>query len=184
MNDSQILAMIAARQQDGIGQLSEKYGAYAHAVALRFVGSSQDAEECVNDALLDVWNAKNIKEIRSLKAFVATCVRRRAVDLLRRANAEKRSQNLCVLLSELSEVCDAHTTESRYEAKALGARLDAFVRALKQPDRNIFLLRYFYGMEIVEIAKRQHMSRSAVDNRLSRCRKKLSAHLEEHNEQF
>ena len=179
MNDSTIIEMICARQQDGIGQLSEKYGAYAHAVALRFVNSTQDAEECVNDAMLDVWNAKNIEEIRSLKAFVAACVRRRAVDLVRRETAEKRSGNMCVLLSELTEVCDTDTTESRFEAKALGARLDAFVRMQKQPDRDIFLLRYFYGMEIVEIARQKHMGRSAVDNRLSRCRKKLRAHLEE-----
>ena len=174
-----IIALICARSQDGIGQLSKKYGAYAYAVARRFVGSLQDAEECVNDALLDVWNAKNIEEIKNLKAFVAACVRRRAVDLLRRENAEKRSGNMGVLLSELSEVCDTDTTESRFEARELRARLDSFVKAQKQPDRDIFLLRYFYGMEIREIAKRQHMSRSAVDNRLSRCRKKLKAYLEE-----
>ena len=36
--------------------LAEKYGAYCHTVAHNILGDHPDAEECVNDAYLAVWN--------------------------------------------------------------------------------------------------------------------------------
>lgn len=178
MNDDLIIAVIADKQQIGIEQLEAKYSSYARKIAGRYLSCPEDAEECVNDAFLDVWNASDIKGIKNLKAFIAACVRRRAVDILRCANAQKRSKNMTLILSELEEVCDPCTTESGFESRELGAHIDSFVRALSQPDRDIFLMRYFYGMEIREIAAEKHLSRSAVDNRLWRCRKKLKTDLE------
>ena len=178
MNDDKIIVLISEKQQTGMEHLTEKYRAYARKITLRFLDCPEDAEECINDAFFDVWNAKNIKEIKNLKAFVAACVRRRAVDLLRNVAAQKRSPNMRALLSELEEVCAPSTTESSFENMELSAQIDRFVNALSQLDKDIFLLRYFYGMDIQEIAKQKHLSRSAVDNRLSRFRKKLKSDLE------
>lgn len=93
-------------------------------------------------------------------------------------HAQKRSQNVKILLSELDEVCAPLSTEDSFENRQLGTWIDRFINALGQPDKDTFLLRYFYGMDIWEIAKQKRLSRSAVDSRLSRCRKKLKAELE------
>lgn len=179
MNDEKIIAMIAEKQQLGIEQLSKKYSAYANKVALSFFSSPQDAEECINDALWDVWKSESISEIKNLKAFIATCVRRRAVDMLRTNNAQKRSRNMTAILDELEGVCGMQTTESAFESREIGRTIEEFIRLLDPPDRDIFLMRYFYGMEIKEISHRLFLGRNAVDKRLSKCRKKLKNKLEE-----
>lgn len=178
MTDDTIILLISQKQQVGLEHLEKKYKSYAQKITQQFLQSPEDAEECINDALFDVWNARNIKEIKNLKAFVAVCVRRRCIDLLRNMHAQKRSQNVKILLSELDEVCAPLSTEDSFENRQLGTWIDRFINALGQPDKDIFLLRYFYGMDIWEIAKQKRLSRSAVDSRLFRCRKKLKAELE------
>ena len=175
MTDDKIILLISEKQQVGLEHLEKKYKSYAQKITQQFLQSPEDAEECINDALFDVWNARNIKEIKNLKAFVAVCVRRRCIDLLRNMHAQKRSQNVKILLSELDEVCAPLSTEDSFENRQLGTWIDRFINALGQPDKDIFLLRYFYGMDIWEIAKQKRLSRSAVDSRLFRCRKKLKA---------
>lgn len=179
MDDYKIIALIGERSQTGMELLAAKYSSYARKIAHGFFSNSQDAEECVNDAFLDVWNMQDASGIKNLKAFVVTCVRRRATDMLRSASAQKRSKNMTVILSELEEVCSSDSAETTFENNELGREIDRFIKSLNQPDKDIFLLRYFYGTEIKEIARRMHLSRSAVDNRLLRCRKKLKERLEE-----
>lgn len=179
MDDEKIVTMIAEKQQLGIEQLSKEYGAYASKVASRFFSSPQDVEECINDVLWDVWKSESISEIKNLKAFISTCVRRRAVDMLRSDNAQKRSKNMTAILDELESVCDMQTTESAFETREIGRTIEKFVRLLDPPDKDIFLMRYFYGMEIKEIANRLFLRRNAVDKRLYKCRKLLKNKLEE-----
>ena len=179
MHDEKIISLIANKDQLGIEQLEIKYKSFAIKTALRLINSKEDAEECVNDALLNVWNSKHITETKDLKTLIAFCVRRRVIDLIRHEKAKKRSQNAEIILTELDYVCAPQTVESSYDNNELNLCIEKFVKALPRPDKDIFLMRYFYGMEITEIAKKQFMSRNAVDGRLFRCRKKLKIVLEE-----
>ena len=55
--DQDILALCHAREPQAIAAMAETYGAYCHQVAHNILGDTSDAEECVNDAYLAVWNA-------------------------------------------------------------------------------------------------------------------------------
>ena len=57
MEDWAILDLFFTRSEYAIVELDAKYGALFHSLALNILNSSQDAEECVNDAYLGAWNA-------------------------------------------------------------------------------------------------------------------------------
>ena len=173
MHDEQIIYLIANKNQTGLAELEKKYRAFAVKTALRLLTLKEDAETCVNDAFYNIWQLNDIQHTKSLKGAVAACVRRRAVDLIRYETAEKRSYNINLVLSELENVCNSTTIEKEFDNNELKRCIVKFVEALELPDKNIFLMRYFYGMDICEITKKTHMSRNAIDGRLFKIRKKL-----------
>lgn len=56
-SDSDILALLNARREEGLQLLEQRYGKTLFSFARRLVGDRRDAEECLNDVRLDVWNA-------------------------------------------------------------------------------------------------------------------------------
>ncbi len=57
MEDSRIIELFFERSEHAITELSSKYGRMCMNTSYNIVGNREDAEECVNDAYLGVWNA-------------------------------------------------------------------------------------------------------------------------------
>ena len=80
MQDQEIIALYFARDEAALVRTQESYGAYCHAIALNLLHSAEDAEECVNDAYLDVWNTIPPQKPRSFRAYIGALCRHRAID--------------------------------------------------------------------------------------------------------
>ena len=57
MDDSRIVDLFFERSEQAIKELSAKYGKLAQVVCANILKNESDAEECVNDSLLNTWNA-------------------------------------------------------------------------------------------------------------------------------
>lgn len=90
MLDSQIIELYFARDESAIVRTDEKYGRYCRAVAGRILSDRKDAEECVNDAYVGVWNAIPPKRPRNFKLFVGIITRNIALDRFDYNRAKKR----------------------------------------------------------------------------------------------
>lgn len=179
MKDDSILNDLISKNEKGLSELQKKYVSYAMSIAIRLTGSVQDAEECVNDAFLNIWQNCTLSEETNLKGLVAVCVRRKAVDLIRHHTAKKRCFGSQVLLDELAEtIPDNDTIDSQIDRQQVVLCIKHFVQELNQFDRTIFLQRYFYGMDIKSIARFHLVSRSTIDSRLFRCRSSLKKQLQ------
>ena len=55
-SDAKLLALLRERDETALSVIQRQYGRKALHLANRILGSESDAEECVNDALLDIWN--------------------------------------------------------------------------------------------------------------------------------
>ena len=71
MDDDRIIDLFFERSEQAIVELSKKYGAVLLKTAGNILNNKQDAEECVNDAYLVVWNSVPPK--RPEKLLVYTC---------------------------------------------------------------------------------------------------------------
>ena len=178
MDDSKIIALFFARNEDAIRHTDDTYGRRLFYLAERIVKNDQDAEESVNDTYMRAWDTIPPQKPRHLFAYLAKICRHFALDRLDWNNAAKRKAEIVSLTQEM-EVCipDSHR-DRELEARELGRLLDAFLRTLTPENRMVFLRRYWYVDTVAEIAVRYGLSESAVQMRLSRTRDKLSAYLE------
>ena len=52
MTDSELIGLFNARDERAISEIKLRYGAYCFTAAMNILRNSEDAEECINDALL------------------------------------------------------------------------------------------------------------------------------------
>ncbi len=76
MEDKEILELFLERQEQALSELERKYGARLKLLASRMV-SEEDAEECVNDTYLAVWNSVPPNRPEYLFAYAAKICRKK-----------------------------------------------------------------------------------------------------------
>ena len=81
-------------------------------------------------------------------------------------------------LDELEECLCAAQTEDLVDRLALQNVLNSFLTELRSADRQIFLQRYWYFLEIRQIAREMLMTEGQVKMRLHRMRGELKCRLE------
>jgi RNA polymerase sigma-70 factor (ECF subfamily) len=85
--DADLVRRIGSGDRAALGELYDRYASQALAVAVRVVEDRGTAEDVVHDAFVAVWqNARRFDTTRgSLRGWLLTIVRNRAIDRLRRA---------------------------------------------------------------------------------------------------
>ena len=179
MEDSAIVALYWARDEQAVQETAQKYGAYCHTIAYNVVRNRQDAEECVNDTYVQAWNAMPPQKPTVLRAFLGKITRNLSLSVYRAGMAQCRGGGeIPLALEELSEcIGQDNDTERKLEARELGRTLTAFLRTEPRNSRVIFLRRYYHLESSREIAQHLGISDSHVRLQLSRTRKKLKAYL-------
>lgn len=177
MEDSKIIEMLLARDEDGIKHMDDTYGRRLFILADNIVRNDQDAEESVSDTYMKAWNTIPPKRPVRLFAYLAKICRNFALKKLDWKAAAKRNADV-VSLTEEMEICIPDASREReMEARELGRILDTFLRSLSDENQMVFLRRYWHMDSIAEIAVRYGISESAVQMRLIRTRSKLAAYL-------
>lgn len=176
MEDERIIDLYWQRDQQALTETGLKYGAYCQSIAYGVLHDRQDAEECVNDTWLRAWESIPPHRPNKLSAFLGRITRNLALDRYDYNHAVKRSGSFDQLLSELSDCIPSIRDD--YAQLELSEILTAFLRQLPEKQRNLFLRRYWYCESLDTLAKRYHMSLSAVKSGLFRTRNKLKLHLE------
>lgn len=179
MDDSNIINLFFDRSEEAIRQLQSKYGGLCRRLALNLLHDETEAEDCLNDALLGVWNAIPPARPRVLSAFVCRVTRNLALRRLDYLNAGKRDRSRTLYLDEWDGLASNHGVEQLLDDKALGECINGFLGGLPSGERRVFVLRYWYNSSIRDIAATCGYSQSKVESMLHRTRKKLKRHLEE-----
>jgi len=178
MEDTEIVELYWARNEQAIEESDAKYGPLCRSIALRVLESPEDGEECVSDTWLRAWNAMPPRRPTRLGAFLGKITRNLALDRWRREHAEKRyGGETAMALEELEDCVSGTTLEEEAQRREVVRALNAFLRSLRQGDRELFLRRY-WGMETLEsLAKQTGLSLGAVHRRLGKLRESLREYL-------
>lgn len=177
MDDTAIIELYWAKNQDAIAETDLTYGRQLHTLSHRILLNHEDAEECVSDTYLKAWDTIPPKRPNHLFAYLAKICRHFALGRLDWRNAARRKAEVVSLTQEMESCIPDSRREADVNAKELGQALNAFLRTLSPENRMIFLRRYWYVDTVAEIAKRYRLSEGAVMTRLSRTRKKLAEYL-------
>ena len=169
MSDEQIVELYWQRNEQAIEETDIKYKRFLLSISYNIVRDTCDSEECLNNTYLGAWNSIPPTRPTLLQAFLATLMRRSALDCYKAKKCQKRiSSELTVSLSEVEDFI-AHDEDmySQIQAEELGRTISDFVRSL--PDRRmyIFMSRYYIARPIKEIAKLLGCSEATVNKEIA-----------------
>ena len=177
MEDKQIVAMLFSRAEGAIEALGKRFGHQLQQIARNILENFHDAEECVNDTYLALWNAIPPAEPEPLAPYVYRTGRNIALNRLSRDTAQKRNSRYDLSLEELNGCLPGENVQEAIDAKELGRAIDRFLAGQSEENQYIFLRRYWYGDAVADIAKSLNLKENAVSVRLNRLREKLRTHL-------
>ena len=179
MDDSMILSLFAARSEQAIRETEARYGRLMQKLAYQILGSTEDAEECVSDVLLQVWNAIPPEKPEYFRAYLAAMTRNAALNRYAANTAQKRGAgSVPAALDELSECIPAReSVVQTVEQRAVIEALERFLKRLPQKHARVFMLRYFSMLSLSEVAEETALPENTVKSILKRTRKKLCGEL-------
>lgn len=178
MEDSEIVKLYFRRDESALNESLKKYKVYLMKIAQSITDSPQDAEECVNDALLSAWESIPPHRPELLSAYLGKLTRNLAINRRKMLLAEKRGRGEAALvLDELAEVIGTESVEQDFGRRELSREINAFLEKLPETRRNVFISRYWYCESVGEIAEKYGMKQNAVSAALHRTREKLRVFL-------
>ncbi len=179
LEDSEIIELFCFRSEQAISELREKYGSACMAISRNILGNSSDAEECLSDALLALWNAIPPEKPEPLRAYLFRVVRNISISKYHANTAGKRNSFYDVALDELEDcLAGISSVEQEITARELSTLIDRFLGTLDEDSRMLFVRRYWYSDGVRELAERFGTSPNNVSVRLSRIRNKLKKYLQ------
>lgn len=179
LDDSKIIALFNERSQKAIDALSDKYGKISMRISENILGNREDAEECVNDAYLAMWN--NIPPARPspLVTYLLKTVRNLSLKKYHMNTAKKRNSYYDAALEELENVLFFDSSvDDEISVNELTSAINSFIGGLEKESRIIFVRRYYYGDSVANIAELTDNTPHNISVRLSRIREKLRVYLQ------
>lgn len=172
MDEQKIIMLLWNRSETALQAISDAFGGRLYAIASNILGNHHDAEECLNDTYLALWNAIPPNRPSPLIAYACRVIRNIALNRRRQRHSEYE-----VPLEELAGALSTGTLEEQMDARELGEAINRFLGTVSAESRVIFLRRYWFGDGVKEIAHDRDMTENAVSVRLARIREKLKTYL-------
>ncbi|WP_294540856.1 sigma-70 family RNA polymerase sigma factor [uncultured Gemmiger sp.] len=179
MEDSAIVALYWARDEQALTESAAKFGAYCRKIALNLLGDLSDAEEVENDTWMAAWNSMPENRPARLAPYLGRITRNLALDRRDKGMAQKRGGGQAELLLEELEGCLAgpERVEHAVDAAETARMISAFLRRQPEPARGIFIRRYWYCDSMADIGARYAMPEGRVRVILHRTRSRLKKEL-------
>lgn len=159
--------------------LAEVYDAHASVVfglARRITGDAVAAEDLTQDVLVWLWQHPEAFDPArgSLRSFLATVARRRAIDWVRSAAARRRRED-----GDSSTSPDPPDPADVIATAALHAEVGTAVEDLPEPQREALVLAYYSGLTYREVAARLDIPEGTAKSRLRSALATLATRLRE-----
>ena len=177
-DDALLAQRIRSGDRDALGELYDRYASVALATALRVVANREQAEDLVHDGFVAVWQKiDRFDPMRgSLRSWLLTVVRNRAIDRLRSA----RSSIAIEVADEQSLLrTSPNPTWEAAIARRSAAELRSALDGLPAEQRQAIELAYFGGNTYREIAVLTNVPLGTANGRLRLGLAKLRDSLQE-----
>lgn len=177
MDDGEIIRLFELRDERAIPEIKEQYGRLMVKIAENITGNPGDAEECLNDSLLGLWNAIPPAKPENLRAYACKTARTAALKRLEYLSAGKRRDEKKLPLSELEAVLGDERSVREADEVEFRVSVDGFLEKLSKEQRTVFLKRYFFYDTVPQIAGDMKISEAKVKSMLHRLGIKFREYL-------
>ncbi len=178
MDDQLIVQMFRDRDENAVTEARRRYETYLMYIAENIIHDRQDAEECLNDALLAAWRSIPPQSPEDLRTYLGKLTRRIAINRWRMNTRKKRVRSdLTKSLDEIGEIISCRDVGAELEAEELSREISRFLYSIDKTKRRIFIQRYWYCDSVKTICERYGYGKSRVLVMLKRTRDDLAEHL-------
>lgn len=174
-DDQLLISSIRNGNEESFALLFKKYYPMLCAYGSRFV-ELEDAEECVQDALLWLWENREVLVIQSsLSNYLFAIVHHRAISRIRQLEAKSRAETYFY-----EEMQDLINDVDFYCLHELSRRIRQALDDLPPAYREAFVMHRFKNMTYKEIASLLNVSPKTVDYRIQQALKLLRIELKDY----
>jgi RNA polymerase sigma-70 factor (ECF subfamily) len=173
---------------DAWALLVNEYRGLVYSICYLFCGSTQDAEDLVQDAFLKIWmNLGSYDPARGeLKGWIATVARNQRVDRFRRTSQQRVTDSLDATVgredagrtpvSLADRLADPRPTPlDSAVTSEVTAIVTSAVGKISPEMREVVAMRFVHGMDPQEIAHRLRIPEGTVKSRTNRGRAQLAS---------
>jgi RNA polymerase sigma-70 factor, ECF subfamily len=165
--DEELMAHVDRKQALAFEVLYDRHGGAAYSLAYRIVGDGGGAEDVAQEAFLSIWrsNARYDRARGSVRSWVLSVVRNRAIDALRRGGGGAPK-----LDHDDDGVLESRPAEEGTEDEAIrretSRELRGALACLPADQSQVIKLAYFGGFSHSEIAEMLSMPLGTVKGRM------------------
>ena len=161
--DEALAAQLMARDDKALARVVELYGGIVNGMARRIVADATLAEEVAQDVFVALWRRPGAFDPArgSLKTFLATLARNKAVDLVRKEQGVRRTKD--VLVAEFATSVSSYELGDEFETNA---ELRDALGVIPDTQREAIALAYFGGRTYREVASELSVPEGTVKTRM------------------
>lgn len=181
--DKILLTQLRVSPEEGMAQVIELYMPTVQAICGHILSSvgNDIAEDAVQETFIKLWLfAKAGKRVKgSLKGLICRMARNQALDKLRQSKAKVEGKVIDEDIATIEGLIGTWGAdlETEYARRFNFNLVHELIDQMEEPDRQIFVLRYFYNYKIREIASKTGFSEDNVESRIRRKRELLKQEL-------
>ena len=185
IRDTELIELLCKDVQRGMALLIDRYGGAVKSICSHILRNfdSSVIEDSVQDTFVSLWEnlTREKKKVDNLKAYVYQCARNQALSDLKKYRQEQGlslDEFQSTGIEEL--VSTSRTTTEKQAEVSIGFQcVHKVLDEIGEPDRTIFVLRYFYNYAVKEICQYLKINEDNVESKIRRCKQRLKNKLEE-----
>lgn len=171
-NEKNFVKRLKSKKEDALEWTYDKYIGFVKRIVydvLNTFNNNGVIEECINDIFMGVWN--NIDKFTGdnddFRNWIGAIAKFKSIDYHRRLikNCEDNFENI--------DIAHEKTIEDEILEEEDRKEILNILNELEEIDKKIFIMKYFMGMKCEDIGVKLNLTKSAVDSKLYRGRKKL-----------
>lgn len=164
LDDSQLLNLIAQKDQLALDQLYTRYGTPVYSLALQVVSSPHLAEEITQDTFMKVWNNPTQWDSNKGKfsSWLLTVTRYTAIDRIR--SEQRQATDQASTIDNLPLASDIGIPDDPQRRN--GQILRRLISRLPPEQAQVVMLGFFRGMTHRELAKHLDLPLGTVKTRV------------------
>ena len=181
ISDELIIKLYMDNPDIAIEYTEKKYGKLCYKLISNYLKISEDAEECYNDFLLNMWKTIPNHPPDNLKAFSCKVARNHAIKKMEYNHSIKRNYPKTSFDELCDYISDVGNAEKEFDGKYLSEQINTFLLEIPEIDRIIFIKRFFFGETVKAISKEVDIPSLKISNMLFKIKKKLHTFLNNSN---
>lgn len=151
-------------------ELFKKYSSRLYGFSVKYLKSSEEAEEVVQEVFLYIWDKRDgLKPEHSFNAYIFTI----AYNIIKKYFIKKSKDNAFKDDLIYSLLKEENNLDKTIDYKFLLEKVELIIEALPKRRKEIFIKRKYYGLSIKQIAEELEISPNTVENQLASAQKQI-----------